>query len=389
MGAATCQACGAHGLRDVYTAGDVPVHSCLLLDDRAAAEAFPRGALTLAFCPACGLLQNRAFDAALVDYSADYEDSQAHSPRFLEFAGEVIDHLAGRYGLSGGRVLEIGCGKGDFLVLLANRAGMRGVGFDPAWRPGPLVPDDPDAVRFVAEPFSADVRVDADLVCCRHTLEHVADARAFVSMVRRALGDARDTVVFFEVPDSMRILRETAFWDVYYEHCSYFTEVSLRRLFQRCGFEVLQLWHGFDGQYLLLTARPAEPAAPPPGGPEVDALAAEVEGFRRRLPGVLARLRDELDAAAARGERSVLWGASSKAVGYLTTLRAGAQVEAVVDINPVKHGRYLAGTGHPVVGPDALPGLRPDVVVVANPVYRDEVAGALAKRGIDATVRTL
>ena len=42
-------------------------------------------------------------------------------------------------------------------------------------------------------------------------------------MVRRAIGDRLDTVVLFELPDVERVLREVAFWDVYYEHCSYFT----------------------------------------------------------------------------------------------------------------------------------------------------------------------
>src|SRR5690606_5558175 len=64
-------------------------------------------------------------------------------------------------------------------------------------------------------------------------------------------------LVLFEVPDVGRILRERAFWDIYYEHCSYFTAGSLAGLFRRVGFEVLDVEHAFGGQYLLLLARPA------------------------------------------------------------------------------------------------------------------------------------
>jgi hypothetical protein len=78
----------------------------------------------------------------------------------------------------------------------------------------------------------------------------------------------------------------------------------------------------------------------------------------------------------------VLWGSGSKAVGYLTTLGLKDEVAAVIDINPHKHGQYLAGTGHEIVSPDALVHLVPDVVVVMNPIYLDEIQGDLHRRGL-------
>ena len=32
--------------------------------------------------------------------------------------------------------------------------------------------------------------------------------------------------MFFQVPDMSRVLRDLAFWDIYYEHCSYFTVIT-------------------------------------------------------------------------------------------------------------------------------------------------------------------
>src|SRR3712207_6943984 len=39
----------------------------------------------------------------------------------------------------------------------------------------------------------------------------------------RSVGERPHTVVAIEVPDTLRVLTEGAFWDLYYEHCSYFT----------------------------------------------------------------------------------------------------------------------------------------------------------------------
>ena len=62
---------------------------------------------------------------------------------------------------------------------------------------------------------------------------------------------------------------------------------------------------------------------------------------------------------AQAGKTVALWGSGSKAVSYLTTLGVTDEVQAVVDINPHKHGKFLAGTGHEIVAPEALRQLRP------------------------------
>jgi hypothetical protein len=85
----------------------------------------------------------------------------------------------------------------------------------------------------------------------------------------------------------------------------------------------------------------------------------------------------------------VLWGSGSKAVGYLTTLGLKDEIAAVVDINPHKHGRYLAGTGHEIVAPEALGHLRPDVVVVMNPIYVEEIRDDLQRRGLSPELTAL
>jgi hypothetical protein len=42
-------------------------------------------------------------------------------------------------------------------------------------------------------------------------------------VIRAQSATAPTSPVLFELPDVLRVLEEVAFWDVYYEHCSYFT----------------------------------------------------------------------------------------------------------------------------------------------------------------------
>jgi hypothetical protein len=191
-----------------------------------------------------------------------------------------------------------------------------------------------------------------------------------------------------------RILVERAFWDIYYEHCAYFTQGSLARLFRRAGFAVTRLEKVYDGQYLMLEAVPGDgggagAAGLLPGEDDLARTAAQVEAFRAGVQEQLAGLRGAAEGWHRQGRRVVVWGSGSKATGYLTTLGLRDEVAAVVDINPHKWGRFVAGTGHEIVGPGQLAELRPDLVVVMNPVYVEEIAADLRRHGLTPEVTAL
>jgi hypothetical protein len=76
-------------------------------------------------------------------------------------------------------------------------------------------------------------------------------------------------------------------------------------------------------------------------------------------------------------------------VAFLTTLGSRGEIDYVVDINPLKHGTYLAGTGQQVVAPAFLKDYGPDLVIVMNPVYCDEIQKELTGMGLAAEIMAL
>ncbi|HRO89628.1 MAG TPA: class I SAM-dependent methyltransferase [Promineifilum sp.] len=377
-----------------YTVKNVPVNSVLLVMSRDEALGFQTGDISLAACPRCGFISNIAFDEALTQYTERYEATQGYSPTFNKFHQALASDLIDQYDLRGKDIIEIGCDKGDFITMLCEMGENRGVGFDPAYVPGRHPSPAADRLTFIPDFYSekyADYR--ADFICCKMTLEHIPNVGEFVATVRRSIGDKHETIVFFQIPNARYVLCDVAFWDVYYEHCSYFTKGSLARLFRANGFEVNKLWTVYDDQYLMIEARPTESAsaAAPLADEESPADTLKmVEYFVEHYEAKRADWQDKLREMKAAGKKAVLWGGGSKGVAFLTTLgQTLDDIAYAVDINPIKTGTFMAGTGQEIVAPSFLQEYRPDVVIIMNPVYLDEITRDLHAMGLSPEIYTL
>ena len=104
-----------------------------------------------------------------------------------------------------------------------------------------------------------------------------------------------------------------------------------------------------------------------------DAYRSKVRDWSERIAGLRAARR-----------KAVVWGSGSKGVTFLNVIRPEGAIDRVVDINPRKQGKFVAGTGQPIVAPAALAAHPPDVVIVMNAIYRDEIEHTL--RGL--SIRT-
>lgn len=382
----TCKSCFSENLVVFHRLENIPVNSCLLFDNQNDAKKYPRGELVLGFCRDCGFIGNLRFSSQLARYTEGYEEQQSFSPRFNAFAKSLATRLVDRHALRNKTIIEIGCGKGDFLIMLCELGDNKGVGIDPTYVPGRHAEEVSKRVSFIRDFYSEKYSdCTGDMVCSRHALEHIPDTGAFMETVRRAIGNKTNTIVFFELPDVERVLRECAFWDIYYEHCSYFTLGSLARLFRRTGFEVTDLAKDFDGQYLLLEAKPAKngsASAPLEQEESVEQLCQTVVQFQNNYAGTVRRWKDKIESIREMGQRCVIWGSSSKCVAFLNTIGIQDEIEFIVDINPYRQGKYLPGSGKLIIPPQFLKEYRPDVVIAMNPIYLDEIRNDLISMGL-------
>jgi 2-polyprenyl-3-methyl-5-hydroxy-6-metoxy-1,4-benzoquinol methylase len=379
-----CLICGANSLKPLISIADVPTLCNRLCMSEAEAANALRGTITLSYCHDCGHVVNSAFDQARVNYDERFENTLTFSARYREYAQVTADRVINRYALNGKRIVEIGCGNGDFLRLLCG-PGNHGEGYDPSqptsrWKVGR------GSVEILGRNFAAEDARGADFVCCRHVLEHLLQPMDLLRQLRESL-DVRDgAVVFFEVPNGLFTLDRLGIWDIIHEHVSYFMPSSLVRAFERAGFTVCATESAFDDQYLWVEARVdgQVSSSDPPRRP----AGALYSSFSTRFADKVARWRRRIDDWRNHGKRVVIWGGGAKGVMFLNLLRvsAGAGVDWVVDINPRKQGHFVPLMGQKIVAADCLLQNPPDLLVVMNPEYEGEIRETIENLGIRCEV---
>ena len=364
---------------------DMPVHIGVQWDSRKAAQNCPKGDIKLSFCRSCGFITNIAFNPALLEYSEAYDNSLHFSAVFQEYARTLATHLVERYNIYNKEVVEIGCGKGDFLALLCTIGHNHGVGFDPSYEHQRLDIEVANQMTFVQDFYSERyAHYQADLICCRYVFEHIEQPVDFLKMIRRTIGNRLDTLLYFEVPNVSLILQDLSVWDIIYEHCSYFSLESLAYTFNLCGFDICDLTETYNGQFIGIEAKPAKNlnGANTPQRANLARMTEAVTAFANNYQNRTKTWQDNLAQIKQTRQRVMAWGAGAKGVGFLNMLKIQEQIEYIVDINPHKQGTYIAGTGQQIVPPEFLMDYRPDVVIIMNPIYKHEIQQQIERLGL-------
>ncbi|MEO8859168.1 MAG: class I SAM-dependent methyltransferase [Burkholderiaceae bacterium] len=364
--------CGGVNTLGFLRRGQVPVHQNLVMPDPVHATEALRGVLDMVVCEDCGFVFNRAFDPARLSYGQDYDNTQSHSEFFDAYLDLLVEGMVKLHGVRDARVVEVGCGKGHFLRKLVEYPGAsnHGFGFDPSY----VGPDsDLDGRLKFRRCFydAACADVPADVVVCRHVIEHVQDPLGLLRAVHAALAHSPQARVFFETPCVEWILQNRVVWDLFYEHCSLFSRASLRLAFERTGFIVEDVTHVFGGQYLWLEARlaPSQRPAVRLTGHKTALLAHD---FGMDEHALLQEWSERLAELKLEG-RLALWGAGAKGVTFANLVDPDcATIDCLVDVNPHKQGCFVPGTGHAIVGPQALVERGVQNVILMNPNYRQE-----------------
>jgi hypothetical protein len=333
------------GYNRLFTQNQVPVFQNKVYTSQAEALQAEVGEVELVQSKTSGFVYNLKFDNFLMNYDANYQNEQASSLFFQQHLQKVLAQIEG-YGLKEKKVVEIGCGKGHFFEMMQDKH-IDCIGFDPTYEGNnPLIHK---------EYFTEHSAIQADVIILRHTLEHISFPFSFLHQIAKV--NNYSGKLFVEVPTFDWILKKQGFWDIFYEHCNYFTELSLG-----CMFAKAEVGSFFGGQYIYLWADLADLQATIPSQP----VAVHTPLFADTIAKWTNFLNSHKNIA--------VWGAGAKGSTFLNLLdRQRQKVTCVVDISPAKQGKFIARTAHPIVSPEVLVSQNIENILVMNENYMLEV----------------
>ena len=352
----TCSACGAADLEEFLDLGSSPIADAYTATADEASPAYP---LQVAVCSKCRLVQLLEVVDHETLFGTGYSFYSSASPPLSAYHTEYARDVLARHGSLAARgVVEVGCNDGD---LLRHFAGWQPLGVDPA--SGPAAAAQERGLEVMVRPFGLavaheirDRRGQQGLVFANHVLAHVADVADVLAGVKALL--APDGIAMVEIQYLPDLLVNNAFDLVYHEHRNFFSLSALEYAAGRWDLHVVdaELTDRQGGSLRVTLSRSPAPNR------RVDAIRASegwlnnfgaYEGMQGRAERIRGRLGDLLDAQPG---PVAGYGAPAKATTLLNFCGiTAADLEFVVDTTPAKQGRYIPGTGIPIVSPEAAP----------------------------------
>ncbi|MFC1952761.1 class I SAM-dependent methyltransferase [Chloroflexota bacterium] len=373
-----CPCCQSEIIKEVvYSKKNCPVLNNVVYGTEKEARNCTVGNVELVLCPVCGFVFNCDFKEKLISYNEDYDGVRTYSKTYQSFLGELVGIFSTQVSQKT-RILEIGCGKGEFLTRLCLISGAMGFGYDITYQGEANYLEN---LSFFKKNFDpSESKEKYDIVILRHVLEHITNPNDFLKRIYSGKILSPGAKLWIEVPDFKWTMKNGVFYDITYEHCNYFTEQSLLYLLSTIGYKVKTLKNVFGGQYILAKAIFTQDK---PAGEKQINSPSSILGL---MKGLMEK-RETYNNLINKAKEICIWGASGKGVIFLSELTDEIldHIKFVIDVNPRKQGKFLPGSGKRVEPPEALKRVTGPVdILIMNEIYEKEIKNQLIEMGVNA-----
>lgn len=389
-----CRACGSSNLVDLLPFGDTPLADRLLSEDELndGDQLVP---LTLVICEDCSLVQIlETVDPEVLFYS-EYPYFSSVSPSLQEHFKQSAEHLLQTRPLGEDSLVIEAASNDGYLLRYFHQNGIPVLGIDPA--EAPVKKSREMGIETLNTFFTSKLAGElvrsgkkADVFLANNVLAHIPDLNGFVEGIATILKD--DGVAVIENHYVVDLIDHCEFDTIYHQHVCYYSVTAWRNLFKSHGLHLNRVKRtSIHGGSLRIFVEKKEAV----DDSVLDLLQMEKERmvdkpayylqFTDRVTQLKTELRKILDQVKSEGKSIAGYGAAAKAC----TLMAYCEIDQddldfVSDLNPYKHGKYMAGNRLIIRPPEAVLEEQPDYLLILAWNFAEEIMkqlSAYAQRG--------
>jgi len=309
-------------------------------------------------CSKCGLVQHSADP---VSYYKDVIRAVAVSNEMADFRLNQLNDWVSLNQLQDKKILEVGCGKGEYLNLLRKAGANHIRGMEHAYQSVDEALQNGNHVYqgYLDDGFKPPSDFTFDAFAIFSFLEHWPDPNHSLSILHSFLTE--DACGLIEVPNFELIQSRGLYSEFTTDHIFYFDKKSFTFLLEKNGFEVMSMTPIWYDYILSAQVRRRSPL-------DIHHFLDIQEKVTRQLSGYINKFREKSVA---------IWGAGHQALAVLARTKVAVDLKYIVDSAPFKQGKYTPVTHLLVTSPETLLIDPPEAVVVMAAGYSSEVVRSL------------
>lgn len=346
------------------------------------------------FYPLCAYVCNDCFLVQLEEIVkaenifSDYAYFSSYSTSWLKHSQNYVEMITSKLNLTKDNlVIEIASNDGYLLQNFLEK-NIPVLGIEPAGNVAnsAIEKNVPTIIKFFNSDLASELVSEgkqADLIIGNNVLAHVPCLNDFIKGLKKLLKP--NGTITLEVPHLLQLIKNRQFDTIYHEHFSYFSLITLKRIFEEHGFKIFDVeeipTHGGSLRLYIIHQENTHTTM----SENVSCVIEKEKNnylddistykkFNEEITKLKSDLLNLITEIRSRSKKIICYGAPAKGNTLLNYCNISKDmIEYTVDKNPNKQNLFLPGTHIPIFSPQKFHDTKPDFVLILPWNLQDEI----------------
>jgi len=386
-----CRFCGTKLNHIFVDLGKTPLSNSFL-DDNSLNKKEPKYPLCAFVCHNCFLVQLDEFATPQSIFSK-YAYFSSYATSWLNHAKNYVDMMIKRFDLNKEhQIIEIASNDG-YLLQYFNKKNIKVLGIEPAANvaQASIEKNIPTIVDFFSTKLAKELKIKhicPDVIVGNNVLAQVPNLNDFVKGIKILLKP--NGILTMEFPHLLQLIKQTQFDTIYHEHFSYFSALTVSKVFTFHGLTIFDIeelkTHG--GSLRIFVKHSKNSKIKITKNVEKIFLKEKKFGldtietyqnFSQSVKKIKHDLRKFLINAKNKSKKVVCYGAPAKGNTLLNFCEIGTDlIQYTVDLNPFKQGLFLPGSHILILSVEKIRETKPDYLLILPWNLKEEIISQMS-----------